>query len=104
MRTLPIIMALLALNAPVLAAPHHCPGAVMDALGKHGVASEHIIRTVFIDEKSDGQGRSIVIGYEAWVDLKTCKGTLVAKMDRCSDIWEIYSRRACDFPGLKNYR
>jgi hypothetical protein len=76
----------------------------MDALGKHGVASEHIIRTVFIDEKSDGQGRSIVIGYEAWVDLKTRKGTLVAKMDRCCDIWEIYSRRACDFPGLKNYR
>ena len=97
-------MALLALNAPVLAAPHYCAGAVMDALDKHGVASEHIIRTVFIYENSDRQGRSIVIGYEAWVELKTFKGTLVVKMDRCCDIWETYSRRASEFPGLKNYR
>ena len=104
MRTLLIIMALLALNAPVLAAPHRCAGAVIDALGEHGITPEQIKRTVFIDETDGGQGRSPVVGYEAWIDMKSCKGTLVAKMDRHCGIWEIYTKAACDVPGLKNYR
>ncbi|MDE0726829.1 MAG: hypothetical protein OSB82_10220 [Alphaproteobacteria bacterium] len=61
MRTLPIIMALLALNAPVLAAPHHCAGAVMDALGKQGVASEHIIRTVLSMRKATDRAAPLLL-------------------------------------------
>jgi hypothetical protein len=104
MRNLLIIMALLALSAPVLAAPHRCAGAVVEALDNLGVTPEQVKRTVFISQTDDGQGRSIVTGYEAWIDLKSCKGTLVAKMYRQCGIWEIYSRGACDFSGLKNYR
>lgn len=104
MRALLIIAALLAFSSPTLAAPHRCAGPIANAAAKGGIAPAQIKRTVFVDVTDGGRDGAFVVGYEAWIDMKSCKGTIVAKMTLQCEIEETYSRGACDFPGLKNFR
>ena len=53
--------------------------------------------------KSQQLRRLVLVGYDAWVDLKQCQGSVVIKMSRQCEIEESYSRGACTITGLKNY-
>ncbi|MBT3977517.1 MAG: hypothetical protein HOE98_13845, partial [Rhodospirillaceae bacterium] len=45
-----------------------------------------------------------LVGYEAWVDLKQCRGRVVMKLSLQCGIDEAYTKGACKLEGLKNFR
>ncbi len=98
-----IAVTLLGLSSFAVAAPHHCAKLVAEKLAQLDVAPPQIKRMVFVDIVEDGRSPRLV-GYEAWVDLKQCRGSVVLKMSRQCEVRETYSRGACDISGLKNYR
>ncbi len=103
MRLLLIIAMLLGLAGPALAQDHPCAGAVSARMTELGITTAQIKRTVFIDVTDNGCC-NFIVGYEAWVDLKQCKGSVVSKLSRRCEVEESYSRGACDIKGLRNYR
>ena len=103
-RIFPVMTVLVLLGCTATAAPHRCAGPVAEAAARGGITPEQIKRTVFIDVTDGGRDGSFVVGYEAWVDMNTCKGTVVAKMSLECEIEETYTRGACKFSGLKNFR
>lgn len=89
-RFLIITVAFLACAAAAAAAaPHRCAGPVAEAAAQLGLKPSQIKRTVFVAVTDGGRGGSYVVGYEAWLDLQTCRGSVVAKMSRQCEIGEI---------------
>jgi hypothetical protein len=97
-----LIVALLSSIGGAAAASHHCAGAAADAMAQLGITPAQIKRTVFIDVIEGTRNSTTVVGYEAWVDLNSCQGTVVAKMSLQCDVEEIYSRGECKISNLKN--
>jgi hypothetical protein len=86
-----------------IAEPHVCAAAVAADMARLKVGQGQISRTVFVDVR-DGGCCDHLVGYEAWVDLKQCQGSVVVKLSRNCDIEETYTRGACAVSGLKNFR
>ncbi len=100
-RFLTIVVFLLAYSADAGAAPHRCAVPVAEAMSLRGLAPSRINRTVFVAVTDGGRGGAYVVGYEAWMDLQSCPGTVVAKISLQCEIEETYTRGTCDFSGLR---
>ena len=97
-----VAISLLGFGGQAMAAPHRCAKAATVKMAQLGVAASQIKRIVFADIVEDDRTARLV-GYDAWVDLKQCQGSVVIKMSRQCEIEESYSRGACTITGLKNY-
>ncbi|MDA1101507.1 MAG: hypothetical protein O2967_21310 [Proteobacteria bacterium] len=86
-----------------MAAPHRCTMPVMEKMAQLDVAEPQIEQISFVDVRSDDRSARL-LGYEAWVKLKRCRGSVVVKVSRQCEIQETYSRGECKMTGLKNYR
>ena len=56
--------------------------------------------------KQYGTGRSddtVVVGVDAWVRFKSCKGYLVIDMTRHCHVRQAYTRGQCRIPGVKSF-
>ena len=98
-----VVVFLLFFSGPAMAGPHACADAVAAGMAQLKLSRERISRTVFVDVR-DGGCCDHLVGYEAWVDLKQCRGGVVVKLSRECDIEETYTRGACAVSGLKNFR
>lgn len=99
-----VILAILlfGFGGHAMAAPHRCAKAAAVKMAQFDVAASQIKRIVFADIVEDDRSARL-LGYDAWVDLKSCRGSVVIKMSVQCEIEETYSRGACTFTGLKNY-
>lgn len=98
-----VAMWIMAFSTVAVAQTHRCADAVAAKMTQLNVPPAQIVRTTFVNV-TDGGCCEQLIGYEAWVDLKQCRGSVVLKLSLQCGIEEAYSRGACDIPGLKNYR
>ncbi len=100
-----IVVSLVLAGAPAFSARHdQCDAIVADRLAELDIGLEDV-RTVTYVQDSASVGRSGIIsrGVKAWVELKSCKGSVVMDInDRCR-IKQTYTRGGCRIPGVKNY-
>ncbi len=98
-----IALALLGFGGPALAAPHRCDEQAKAKIAQLGVAVSQIRKLSFVDVRGDDRARRLQ-GYEAWVGLEQCQGSVVINMSLQCDVRDAYTRGACKFEGLKSYR
>ncbi len=104
MRFLSIVAVfLLLLGGHVNAAPHRCDDAVAARMSELKVSPAQTVRTVIVTVTDGGCCEQFAY-YEAWVDLKQCQGSVVMKLSEQCGVDEIYTKGACKFEGLKNFR
>lgn len=98
-----VVAFLFLFSGLAMAGPHVCADAVAAGMAQLKLSRERISRTVFVDVR-DGGCCDHLVGYEAWADLKQCRGSVVVKLSRNCEIEETYTRGACTIAGLKNFR
>ena len=98
-----VVVFLFLFSGLAVAGPHDCAGAVAARMAQFKVSPDQIVRTVFVDVRDAGCC-DFLGGYEAWVDLKQCRGSVVMKLSLQCGIDEAYTKGACKLEGLKNFR
>jgi len=93
---------LLGCSGFAMAQPHHCAKPVAAKMAQFDVAGPQIKRIVF-DDIVENTRNAQIVGYEAWVDLKRCRGSVVIRLSLQCEVEEVYSRGNCNVAGLKNY-
>ena len=71
-----VVVFLFLFSGLAVAGPHDCAGAVAARMAQFKVSPDQIVRTVFVDVRDAGCC-DFLVGYEAWVDLKQCRGSVV---------------------------
>lgn len=82
-----------------------CKATIESVLEKYEIEESNIRKMYVINQYTGGgAGGGGWLEYRnGWVDLKSCKGSLVVKMDPDCDIEEVFTRYGCKIPGLKKY-
>ena len=92
-----IVTVALGLGATAKAAipPPACKPVVEAELAKRGIDKSDI-RAVSVEEnRGGGEGGGFLIGYSAWVQLKSCKGAIVVDLSTECDLEQTYAQGAC---------
>ncbi len=85
----------IAVGVPAYGAGHACRDVVADRLAELGIDSAEVSGIDYIRIKSDRRGGGRVVGVEAWVSFRNCRGNLVIIMDRHCRIKRTYGRGDC---------
>ena len=61
------------------------------------------IKSIVFARRTLGGGEAgiITVGYDAWVNFKSCKGALVIGMSRRCRLQEVYTRYQCKVAGVR---
>ena len=89
----------LTMGAPAEAARKYCEAAVAERLERLNVEPSDIRGISYVQERGGGQDGGRVVGFSAWVSLKSCRGSLVIDMSRQCRVRQVYGRGACDLGG-----
>ena len=94
------IISILVLT-PSLAAAQICGAPVQKRLADLSIAQEDVEKVTVVARKSGGQNFQRILGYDAWVKLKSCpSGSLVLSMTKtCRDLGP-YTTGSCRVPGV----
>ena len=94
----------LSVQAPAMAADA-CKGTFEQELSKLGVSQSDIkdMRIASITSAAAGAGSPYVVGHEAWINLKSCKGNLVLRTSPGCNYLGAYTTRQCQLPGVPQY-
>ena len=101
-RAVVLLLALTLLAPPVVAAAgdsHPCQPAFDEALAKLPLTNADI-RSYAITTDGSGGRVSMVLGYSAWLGLKSCKGSVVIRVDSSCDFMQTYVKGDCQVAGL----
>ena len=102
-------LAFLSLVAAVSAAPGNpadaarrssCNAVVASRLAEIGVDKADIEKMFYMRQTQSRSDDEVVVGYNAWVDLKSCAGSVVIDLDTSCRIRQVYTRGQCTVPGL----
>ncbi len=89
----------LVISAPAHAARSPCKATVVERLKDLNVDPLDISKITYVARRNSMRGGGgPVIGFEAWVSLRSCKGNLVVKLSRNCRIRKVYGRGECE-PG-----
>ena len=80
----------------------HCEIALADAIESAGVATSDIENTS-VSAWTTGDDNSVVISYNAWVNLKSCAGSLNVMLHPGCWVEQVYTRGECRLPGVPHY-
>lgn len=98
-----LLIGLAILTAPpAFAAGNACEAAVNERLARMKVDPGDVRSTSIAARIGNRRGGS-VSGYDAWVALESCRGSIVLRLDRRCRVKEVYSRGACRFPDLPHH-
>ena len=96
--TLALMLATL-MPPAVSAASGPCQAAVSEHLERLGIKLADVRKVSLQARRQSTRNGGTVIGFDAWVDLKTCEGSLVLRMTRSCRVQQAYGRGACEIPG-----
>lgn len=88
--------------APAAAAT--CETVVKEELKQLKADPTDVAKVVYLprlETRRDGTDR--ILGYDAWVNLKSCEGALIVAMSRLCQVQQVYTRNNCKFPGVTSY-
>ncbi len=63
-----------------------------------------IDRIQMVRRQQDISGKRRTIGFDGWVRLNDCPGSLIVDMDRSCRVRQVYVRGKCEVLGVKTYR
>ncbi len=89
----------LTMGAPAEAAQKYCEATVAERLDRLNVEPSDIRGISYVQERGGGQDGGRVVGFLAWVSLKSCRGSLVIDMSRHCRVRQVYGRGECDLGG-----
>lgn len=90
-------------SASSSARANQCLPHVEQKLAELNVDKAAINKISILPRRQSGQSTSRIIGYDATVSFKTCRGHLAIDMNRVCHTKQVYSRNECKFPGVPNY-
>lgn len=62
------------------------------------------ITSIELDRRTQStQGDEVVVGYNAWVRLNSCKGALIVALDKSCRVRQVYTRSECRIDGVKHF-
>ena len=98
-----LLLAALAIgfSAPARAEP--CERVVAAELERLRIGPERVANIVYQRRIRTSRNRVHVVGYEAWVDLAECRGSLVVDLSRRCRVRPVYTRGECRLPGVPAY-
>lgn len=89
------------LSQAALAQNHPCSASVDRRLAELGVDKSDIEKLRFDGRYQPRAQGSRLVGFEAWVDLKSCeRGQLVVVMSRQCRLMTAFTTGSCKVPGL----
>ena len=98
-----VLVAVMAISTSVSAqwGRNSCAPTVQRTLSDAGIASSDIASVTYVRERASGDDDRI-IGYTAWVRLKSCQsGYVVVDMSRHCHVSQIYTDGTCRVNGVK---
>ena len=97
--TLAVLVWAVALGGAT-AAEHPCAPVVDDRLTALKIDRAKIGGIGYMPRVSANRRRSMVLGIDAWVELSSCRGSLVVKMRPNCTVQEVHTTGACTLDGL----
>ncbi len=85
--------------APAEAAGSSCVAAATERLNRLNVEPSDIRKISCLEDRSGGRDGGRVVGFTAWVSLRSCEGSVVIDMSRQGRVRQVYGRGACDLGG-----
>jgi len=89
------------LSAPAVAAP--CEKTVAAQLERLQIDPDNVRDIAYQRRIRTSRNGAHIVGYEAWVGLANCRGSLVIGMSRRCRVKQVYSRGDCRVPGVPAY-
>ncbi len=89
----------LVMAAPAEATQHECQEVVAQRLDRLDVDAADIRKINYIRIYQYSRAGEKLIGFEAWVGLHSCRGSLVVDMNRHCRVRQVYGRGECDLGG-----
>ncbi len=83
-------------------AERQCGQQVEQELARLGLGPDQVRSISFLEVTKGGRSGRAAIGYEAFVNLKSCRGALVIDMTTSCRVRQRYTRHECHLPGLPN--
>lgn len=96
-----VFMAVAGIWSPASAEP--CERTVAAELERLQIAPERVQDIVYQRRIRTSRNGAHVVGYEAWVDLSDCRGSLVIDMSRRCRVKQVYTRGECRVLGVPAY-
>ncbi|WP_282607621.1 hypothetical protein [Pelagibius sp. Alg239-R121] len=94
---------ILATAFPAAARFNECLPEVEHKLAELGVDESTIRQISILPRRQPGQSVNTIVGYDATVSFKNCRGHLAIDMNRACHVRQVYSRNECSFPGVPSY-
>ena len=89
----------LMIGAPADAARNPCEATVAERLERLNVDPSDIRRIDYVPVRRSSRDNTRVIGFEAWVSLRSCRGNLVINLSKRCRIRDVYGRGECELGG-----
>jgi len=81
----------------------NCDSAVKEQLSLLNILPADVAEISYLPRTSGRRGGDRIIGYDAWINLKSCKGSLIVAFSRNCGVQQVYARNKCEFPGVASY-
>jgi hypothetical protein len=88
---------------PALARVERCLPQIEEKLTELQIDRSTINRISVLPRRQPGRLSNTIIGYDATVSFKNCRGYLAIDMNRACGIQQVYARNQCRFPGVVTY-
>lgn len=88
---------------PASAAFRPCQAKVREQLERMDIDAGEVRSTSVSSRTRSRRGGNRVIGFDAWVGLKSCEGSLVLRLNRSCRLKDAYSRGECRLPDLPHH-
>ncbi len=89
--------------SPASARFNQCLPEVEQKLAELNINKSTINKISVLARRQSGQNTNRIIGYDATVSFKNCRGHLAIEMNRVCHVKQVYSRNECRFPGVPAY-
>lgn len=87
-------------QASASARVNQCLPQVEQKLAELNINTSDINKISLLPRRQSGQSTSRIIGYDATVSFKNCRGHLAIDMNRVCHVKQVYSRNQCKFSGV----
>ncbi len=94
---LAIVLAAL-LASPALAAGDPCEAEVSERIARMNIDPGDVRSISVAARVRSRRGGSSVSGYDAWVSLESCRGSIVMRLSRQCRIEDVYGKGDCKVP------
>ncbi len=80
-----------------------CRAVVDQQITQVGLPQSRIERIQISRRRQDIRDSQRTVGFDGWVRLNDCRGSLVVGMDRGCNVQQVYVQGMCEVPGVETF-